>query len=125
MEIYGRTVGFKRTVGATCDISEMAPDGDLNRLDAELLQSSSLKTSQETAAKIIVALSKGYETSAKFADPSHESRPLTVEELFSLPEETFQGLFREAMEAWTGEKITIETEELPPEKGKKKDELKK
>lgn len=116
MDIHGRNIGFLRTVLATCEIADLSPDGDVNRFDS-LLQSPKYAVTQRAAAGFIAALSKGYEMAKAFDDPKYSPKPLSVNEALNLDENTFNELFMEALTAWTGEKPTVEAEEV---KGKGK-----
>ena len=115
MIVNGRDIQFKRTVKATCDIADMCPESDAANLDK--LFNEKYQISQVKAAKFMAILSQGYEMSTKFSDPDYEPSPLTEEEAMYLSEEEFNALFTEAVAAWTGEKLTVETK---PVKGKKK-----
>lgn len=115
MEVYGREVHFARTVGSTCDIIELCPDENLDKMDD--LFEGSLRSSQETAAKIMVIMHKAYEECEKYKNPDYIENPLTIKELFTLSEEAFSSLFREALNVWLGEKATILAEDI--DKGKK------
>ena len=64
MQVYGREVGFRFTVGASAKIADLCPDGDIERL-GELLDGSYGQVSRDTAA-IVVALSEGYEQAQRF-----------------------------------------------------------
>ena len=121
MKVNGREINFKRTVAANCKIADLCPDMDIK--NADKLFAGKYQDSQLTAAKVIAILSDGYEQNRKFSEPGYEPHPISVEELLTLDDELFGELFGEAMEAYAGEKATVETE---PEKGKKnksKDEL--
>lgn len=115
MKVYGRDIKFKRTIQATCEVASLCKDGDAKNLDK--LFDGKYQVSQVTAARFMVALSNGYETSQSYIKADYEPHPLTEGEALSLTEEEFDALFMEALDAWSGEKPTIETEEP---KGKKK-----
>lgn len=111
MEIHGREIGFKRTVLATCEIAELSPKGDINQFD-KLLMSKEYAVTQKAAAGFIAALSKGYEMAKAFEDLDYKPRPLTFDEVMCLDNDEFNELFQEALTAWTGEKVTVEAEEV-------------
>lgn len=115
MILHGREVKFRRTVLGNCEIAEMSPKKDINRFD-ELLKGDYM-TSQNAAAKFMVALSKGYEMNQRFENPDYEMNPLTVEEALLLDGDDFNELFTEALTAFTGDKPTVEAEPVK-EKGK-------
>jgi len=117
MIIHGREIKFRRTVEATCELADKAPDGDINKYD-KLLNSPKYSVTQKAAAEVIAALSKGYEKTRKYEEPGYVMNPLTLDEVLTLDEDTFTALFTEAMNAWqTDGKTTVETEP-PKEKGK-------
>lgn len=117
MNIYGREVNFLRTVEATIKIADMCPDSDIEKADQ--LFDGSYQVSQQTAATFMAVLSEGYETNKAFADPDYKPHPLTEREALSLQSEDFSALFGEAIQAYTGEKVTVEAEPV-----KKTDEIK-
>lgn len=125
MQIYGREVGFRFTVGASAKISDLCPDGDITRL-GEVLEGNYGKVVRDTAA-IIVAMSEGYATALAFetfgrADIGGDwipPRPLTVDEVLSLRESEFIRLQQAALAAWTEDsKPTVEVEPEKKESGK-------
>lgn len=117
MQIYGREVGFRFTVGASAKISDLCPDGDITRL-GEVLEGQYGQVTRDTAA-IMAALSEGYEQARSFEVPGHEPDPLTVDELFSLRPSEFNALQQAALAAWTEDsKPTVEVEPEKKESGK-------
>ena len=120
MQVYGREVGFRFTVGASARIADLCPDGDIERL-GELLNGSYGKVSRDTAA-IVVALNEGYEQAQRFEDPAYRPRPLSVEEIMSLRPVEFMELQQAAMAAWVEDKKpTVEVEPEKKESGKDKE----
>jgi len=115
MVINGREIKFLRTVLATCKIAEICKDGNIE--NAGILFEGKYQDSQKTTAKFIAIMSEGYEMNRKFEEPGYEPRPLTAEEALNLTEKDFEKCFVEAVSAYTGEKITVQSE---PVKGKKK-----
>lgn len=120
MQVHGRKVGFRFTVGASAKISDLCPDGDISRL-GEVLEGGYGKVVRDTAA-IIVAMSEGYAAALAFetfgrADIGGDwkpPRPLTVDEVLSLRNSEFVKLQQAALAAWTEDsKPTVEVE---PEK---------
>lgn len=117
MQIYGREVGFRFTVGASAKISDLCPDGDITRL-GEVLEGQYGQVTRDTAA-IMAALSEGYEQARSFEAPGHKPDPLTVDELFSLRPSEFNALQQAALAAWTEDsKPTVEVEPEKKEGGK-------
>lgn len=120
MQVYGREVDFRFTVGASAKISDLCPGGDIERL-GELLNGSYGQVSRDTAA-IIVALSEGHEQARHFEDATYKPRPLSVEEIMSLRPAEFMDLQRAAMAAWVEDKkTTVEVEPEKKESGKDKE----
>lgn len=115
MLIFGREVKFLRTITANCKIADLCPDGDMEK--AGSLFEGSYQKSQNTAAKFIVALNEGYEMNRKYSEAGYEPQIITTEELMCLSDEDFNKAFNEALDAYVGERATIETE---PVKSKKK-----
>lgn len=117
MQIYGREVGFRFTVGASAKISDLCPDGDITRL-GEMLDGQYGQVTRDTAA-ILAALSEGYEQALSFEAPGHKPDPLTVDELFSLRPSEFSALQQAALAAWAEDsKPTVEVEPEKKESGK-------
>lgn len=128
MQVHGREVGFRFTVGASAKISDLCPDGDISRL-GEVLEGSYGKVVRDTAA-IIVAMSEGYAAALAFetfgrADIGGDwkpPRPLTVDEVLSLRESEFFQLQQAALAAWTEDSTpTVEVEPEKKESGKEKE----
>lgn len=112
MQIYGREVGFRFTVGASAKISDLCPDGDISRL-GEVLEGHYGKVARDSAS-IIAALSEGYEEACAFEAPGYKPQPLTVEEILTLRVDEFAQLQQAALTAWMEDsKPTVEVE---PEK---------
>ena len=112
MQIYGREVGFRFTVGASAKISDLCPDGDITRL-GEVLEGQYGRVARDSAA-IIAALSEGYEQAQAYEVPGYKPRPLTVDEVMTLRVDEFTALQQAALAAWTEDsKPTVEVE---PEK---------
>lgn len=117
MQIYGREVGFRFTVGASAKISDLCPGGDITRL-GEVLEGQYGQVTRDTAA-IMAALSEGYEQARSFEVPGHEPDPLTVDELFSLRPSEFNALQQAALAAWAEDsRPTVEVEPEKKESGK-------
>lgn len=125
MQVHGREVGFRFTVGASAKISDLCPDGDISRL-GEVLEGGYGKVVRDTAA-IIVAMSEGYAAALAFetfgrADIGGDwkpPRPLTVDEVLSLRNGEFVKLQQAALAAWMEDsKPTVEVEPEKKEGGK-------
>ena len=110
MKVHGREVKFLRTVWAVNEVAKVCPMNDIGRI-MEKLKTKSTVELNETWAVFICALNGGYEMAQKYEDKDYKPNPLTVDELYTLSEEDFAALIREATEAWYGDKITVEVEE--------------
>ena len=110
MVINERERGFLLTIGASVEISELCPQGDLSRL-SEVFDQPYAKQVTATA-KMISAMSRAYESAKHFEDPSYEPVPLTVNEILALDPGTFQELTAEATRKFIADqKTTVEVEE--------------
>lgn len=109
MKIRGREIGFLRTVKTACDIADICPDKSLNNF--AMLFNGSMADINRNGAKLIHFMNEGYEMNRHFDDPTYEPKPITVEEVLYLDDDTYQQLFNEMMKAFTGDKQTVETEE--------------
>lgn len=117
MQVHGREVGFRFTVGASAKISDLCPDGDISRL-GEVLEGGYGKVARDSAA-IIAALSEGHEQARSFEEPGYKPQPLTVEEVMTLRMNEFSRLQQAALAAWTEDsKPTVEVEPEKKESGK-------
>lgn len=117
MQIYGREVGFRFTVGASAKISDLCPDGDITRL-GEVLEGQYGQVPRDTAA-IMAALSEGYEQARSFEVPGYKPQPLTMEEVLTLRMGEFAQLQQAALTAWAEDsKPTVEVEPEKKESGK-------
>lgn len=117
MLVHGREVKFLRTVWAVSEIAKVCPMNNISRLN-ETLKSESTVEVNDTWATFVYALSNGYEMAHKFEEKGYKPNPVTKDELYTLSEADFGQLIQEAMEAWFGDKVTVEIEEP-----KKKEEI--
>lgn len=115
MEIHGREIGFRRTVGANCEIAELCPNGDLTKID-EVLTGDNYAKSINLAAGAMLALNKWFEEAQCFDDPEHKKNPLTMAEIMMLEPEDFNALWADALKAWTEDAKTTVEAEAPKEK---------
>lgn len=117
MQVHGREVGFRFTVGASVKISGLCSDGDISRL-GEVLAGQYGKVARDTAA-IVAALSEGYEQARAYEVPGYKPRPLTVDEVMTLQMDEFNALQQAALAAWMEDsKPTVEVEPKKKEGGK-------
>ena len=89
MQVHGREVGFRFTVGASAKISDLCPDGDISRL-GEVLE-------------------------GQYGEvPGYKPRPLTADEVMTLRMDEFAKLQQAALAVWTED--SRPTVEVEPEK---------
>lgn len=113
MKIHGRECKFRLTIGASVEIAELCPEGDIKNI-GDLLSGRYAETLGATA-KIIVALNKGYEDAQKYEQEGYVARPLSVEEVLTLDGETLAALQAEALAAFTNDQKTS-VEDAPAKK---------
>lgn len=115
MKIHGKERKFMLTVGASAEIADLCPDGDLAKLP-KLLEGRYSAITKATA-KIIAALNKGYEDARAFEAEGYEADPLTVAEIMTLSPAELKELQDEALAAFVADKQpTVEVK--PAKKGK-------
>lgn len=121
MIVFGKDVQFLRTVEADCEIEEICPDKNIERI-SELAQGNTKKKFRSMGAFIRI-LNEGYENNKSFTaqmeGKSYDADPISEEMLKHLTTVEFNELFVEAVAAFIGETPTIEVEE---EKDQKKSE---
>lgn len=100
MEINGKEIRFKATVGALIDLAEICPDGDVNRV-TELVQGMTADT-LKASVRIISILSNG-------SLDEKEIRTLDVTELQALLDEAFAA-FRADQQGKVDVKVTKKDE---------------
>lgn len=109
MKIFGEDYGFMLTVGASAQIADLCPDGDLNRM-GELLSGRMSKTIDFTAS-FIAAMAKGYDDAKRYEGEEITHKPLTADMVKSLPSEVFAEVQKTALAAFRGDtKTTVEVE---------------
>ena len=112
MKIFDEDYGFMLTVGASAEIADLCPDGDLNRMN-ELLQGRFSQTINFTA-KFIQAMAKGFDDAKRFAGEEVTHKPLTAEMVLALPSNVFKDVQAAALAAFRGDTET--TVEVAPSK---------
>ena len=117
MIIHGKERKFLLTVQASIDVAEMCPDGDLSRIGEVLSVDSKLPKSMRMIAKMIAAMSRGFESNRKYEEAGYEPDPLTVDEIMALPMQTLKELQDEALQAF---KSSVEPK-IELKESKKKD----
>ena len=115
MIVHGKERNFMLTVGASAEIADLCPGGDLGRIEEVL--NGSFSSTIKTTAKMVAAMSFGYEQARSFDEPGYKPDPMSEEEVLSMsyPEmkelqEIVYSAFKAAMEK------TVETEPSKKEK---------
>ena len=112
MKIFDEEYGFMLTVGASAEIADLCPDGDLNRM-GEVLQGRFSQTINFTAS-FIEAMAKGFDDAERFAGHSVTHKPLTADMVKALPSNVFKDVQAAALAAFRGDTET--TVEVAPSK---------
>ena len=112
MEIFGHEYGFLLTVGASAEIAELCPGGDLGKI-GEALKGRFADT-MEVASRFVVAMANGYDAAQAFAGQPVEHPPLTVAMMKALSMDKFREVQAAAMASFKGD--TTPSVELEPAK---------
>ena len=104
MKIFDEEYGFMLTVGASAEIADLCPDGDLNRM-GEVLQGRFSQTINFTAS-FIEAMAKGFDDAERFAGHSVTHKPLTADMVKALPSNVFKDVQAAALAAFRGDTET-------------------
>lgn len=95
MKIYGIERHFKLTVGAYREIARLLPDGNIEGLGS-LLSGNDAMMMMQMIFNLAVIMSKWAEKQRSFEDKDYVMpRPLTVEELETLPMEAVLGSLKD------------------------------
>jgi len=114
MEIFGHEYKFFLTVGASAEIADLCPQGDLSRISEAL--NAPYGTRVSFVSGLIAALAKGYDEAARFRGEDVTHPTLTAAMLKALPSEAFNEAQREALDAFSGG--MKQTVEVAPSKKK-------
>ena len=110
MNIFGHEYNFALTVGASTEIADICPDGDLSRI-GEVLSGDSFSKTAKAGASIVCAMAKAYDSVKKFEGEEVNHPALTVEMLFALPQSQYMQAMNEAMSAFSADiKPTVEVD---------------
>ena len=114
MVIHGKERGFALTIGATIEIAEFCPNGDISKI-GDAISRGGYARQMANICKLIVALNKGYEERRAFEEAGYIPDPITEQEVRSLTTKDLTELQGEAMAAFAQDsKTTVETK--PPKK---------
>lgn len=104
MRIFDDEYGFMLTVGASAEIADLCPNGDLNRM-GELLDGRFSDTVNFTAS-LVVAMAKGFDDARRFSGEEVTHKPLTKEMMLALPSNVFRDAQAAALAAFRGDTET-------------------
>lgn len=110
MKLFGYEYDFALTVGASAQIADMCPDGDLSRI-GEVLSGNNFSETAKNGAEIVAVMANAADAVKRFEGVSVDHPALTVEMLFALSQADFMAAMTEAMSAFGRDsKPTIEVE---------------
>ena len=99
MEIYGKSYGFKLTVGAACEIAERCPGGELKNVRSIITGGGSPGETVKQRTELILSLNRGFVEAVKF-ERGEDAPVLTAELLQTLAPGKFGDVFSAAVEAF-------------------------
>ena len=99
VEVNGREVNFKYSVGACIELARLCPEGDIANLMAYLNDSEAGRRA-ESRMRFVCILSLMGEKAAAFETPGYKPAPLTYDEVASLTLEEFAEIFNAAIDAY-------------------------
>lgn len=105
MQIHGKDIRFRLTVGASAEVANLCPNNDLRRL-GEVLDGTYAET-VEKCAEFCEILNKWYVRSEKYEGRSADS--LSEGEVMSLTTSEYKALMMEAMASFRAD-MTAEVE---------------
>ena len=115
MQIHGREIGMRLTIGATLEIAKLTPNESIDDI-GELIENSTFAGQMGLIVKFIAALSRGYENYKRFETDGYVPKPLTEEEILSLDMQTLMELQAAAFAAYRGDsEPTVEVEDSKKE----------
>lgn len=109
MEIFGHDYGFLLTVGASAEVAELCPGGDLAKIGEAL--TGRFADTIEITARFIVAMAAGYDAAQAFSGVQIGHPALTAEMVKALPMPKFKEVQAAAMASFRGDMApTVEVE---------------
>lgn len=114
MEIFGHEYGFLLTVGASAEVAELCPGGDLTRISEAL--DGCFADTIEVTCRFVVAMASGFDAAKAFAGEPVEHPSLTVAMLKALSFAEFKAVQAAAMASFRGD--TTPSVEVEPSKKK-------
>ena len=94
VEVNGREVNFKYSVGACIELARLCPEGDIANLMTYLNDSEAGRRA-ENRMRFVCILSLMGEKAAAFETPGYKPTPLTYDEVASLTLEEFAEIFND------------------------------
>lgn len=99
IEVNGREINFKYSVGACIELARLCPEGDISNLMAYLNDNEAGRRA-ENRMRFVCILSLMGEKAAAFETPGYRPQPLTYEEVASLTLDEFAAVFNAAVDAY-------------------------
>ena len=119
MVIFGEEYGFLLTIGASAEIAELCPDGDMSRIE-EVLDEKKPSHVINFTAHLCEAMAKGFDDAKRFRGEQVTHKPLTAEMVLVLQKDEFKDVQAAAIAAFRGDTET--TVEVAPSKKKESQE---
>lgn len=119
MILHDKERRFKFTVNTAIEIAKICPDNNIERL-GEVISGGDFTKTLPDICRFIIAMNHGYESAAKYEDPSHEIDVITMDELLNTEFEDIMKVLDAAMSVYENDsKREIKTEASKNSKGKK------
>ncbi len=113
MKIHGKERKFMLTVGASMDIADLCPHGDITKL-GEVIAKGSYAEQMRMTLKLALIMNHGYEDNRAFEEEGYKADYITEDELRTLKPGEISELSDAILNAYRGD---IQGEiELEPEK---------
>lgn len=100
IEVNGREVNFKYSVGACVELARLCPEGDIANLTAYLNDDNGSRRA-ENRIRFLCILSLMGEKAAALEAPGYKPAPLTYDEVAAMTLDEFAATFNAAMEAYS------------------------
>lgn len=116
MIIHGKERNFLLTIGASADIADLCPDGDMTQL-GDVFAKATFADQVRFTIKMAIAMNRGYEENKAFEVDGYVEDILTEKELRTLTPDQLQTLSAAVLEAYKGD-MQGEIEAEPEKKTK-------
>lgn len=114
MVIHGKDRKFLLTIGASADIADLCPDGDMTQI-GEIFAKASFAEQVKFTIKMAIAMNRGYEENKAFEIAGYEEDVITEKELRTLTPDQLQELSSAVLAAYRGD-MSGEIEAEPEKK---------